>query len=332
MNRMDVIQRKFCLFILNRMKNKILSTFLLMLPLLAAAQEKKPTLMILPSDGWCARRYFMTAYDNQGMKVSVPDYQAAFREDMELAPVVSKVGELMTSMGYSIKDCEMELRALTMRQAEDNLTQSRASGAYLSETPLDMLKRRTQSDIIVQVDWHVNKEASGKSVTYTLEAFDAYTSKRIATATGTGAASNDIIPRLLENAVKENISGFDRQMNHYFADLQKNGREIVMSVRCWDNWENDLETEYDGEELTDFIQSWFRANTVDGQFSLTTATEDMLQFEQVRIPFFDEKGAALDARGFAVQLRKYLQKTPFGISSKVMTRGLGEAVLVLGEK
>lgn len=329
---MDVIQLNFCLLILNRMKNKILSTFLLMLPLLAAAQEKKPTLMILPSDGWCARRYFMTTYDNQGMKISVPDYQAAFREDMELAPVVSKVGEMMTSMGYSIKDCEMELRALSMRQAEDNLTQSRASGAYLSETPLDMLKRRTQSDIIVQVDWRVNRESSGKSVTYTLEAFDAYTSKRIATATGTGAASDDIIPRLLENAVKEKISGFDKQMNHYFADLQKNGREIVLSVRCWDNWEYDLETEFDGEELTDCIQSWLRENTVDGQYSLTVTTEDMLQFEQVRIPFFDEKGVALDARGFAVLLRKYLQKTPFEISSKVMTRGLGEAVLVLGEK
>lgn len=320
------------MLILDRMKNKIFSGVLFLFSVLAVAQEKKPTLMILPSDGWCSRRYFMTTYDNQGLKVSIPDYQTAFREDAELSPVVSKVGELMTSLGYSLKDCEMELRALTMRQAEDNLTQSRTSGSYLAETPLDMLKRRTQSDIIVQVDWHVNREASGKSVTYTLEAFDAYTSKRIATATGTGAASNDIIPRLLENAVREKISGFDKQMDRYFKDLKKSGREIVLSVRCWDGWENDLETEYAGEELTDCILSWLRGHTVAGQFSLTVATEDMLQFEQVRIPFFDEKGVALDARGFAAQLRKHLQTEPFDIVSKVMTRGLGEAVLVLGEK
>lgn len=313
------------------MKSKVY-IFLLFLTTFATAQEKKPTLMILPSDGWCARRYFMTSFDNQGMKVSVPDYQAAFREDMELAPVVSKVGELMTSRGYSIKDCEMELRALTMRQAEDNLTQSRESGAYLSETPLDVLKRRTQSDIIIQVDWHVNKEVSGKSVTYTLEAFDAYTSKRIATATGTGTPSNNIVPRLLENAVKQEISGFDKAMDRYFRDLKKNGREIVLTVRCWDDWENDLETEYGEEELTDWIQSWLRENTVKGNFSRTVATEDILQFEQVRIPFFDEKGNALDARGFAVLLRRYLRSAPFEINSKVMTRGLGEVVLVLGEK
>lgn len=307
-------------------------TLLFLLPFLAGAQEKKPTLMILPSDGWCARRYFVTTYDNQGLKVSVPDYQTAFREDLELAPVVSKVGELMTSLGYSLKDCEMELRALAMRQAEDNLTQSKSSGSYLSESPLDMLKRRTQSDIIIQVDWRVNKESSGKSVTYTLEAFDAYTSRRIATSTGTGPASNDIVPRLLENAVKSNIAVFDKQMDQYFRDLKKNGREIVLTVRCWDSWENDLETEYGGEELTDCIQAWLRANTVAGSYSLTVATEDLLQFKQVRIPFFDENKAAMDARAFAVRLRKYLQKEPFNIVSKVMTRGLGEVVLVLGEK
>lgn len=73
-----------------------------------AAQEKKPTLMILPSDNWCAQRYFTTTYENQGVQVVVSDYPTAFREDTELGGVVSKVGELLTGMGYSLKDCEQE--------------------------------------------------------------------------------------------------------------------------------------------------------------------------------------------------------------------------------
>jgi len=76
---------------------------------LTAAQKKKPTLIILPSDSWCTQPYFMSNYDNQGLTVSVTDSQAAFREDLELRPVVSKAGELLTSYGYSLKDCEMEL-------------------------------------------------------------------------------------------------------------------------------------------------------------------------------------------------------------------------------
>ena len=209
---------------------------------------------------------------------------------------------------------------------------SKTSGASLVESPLDMLKRRTKSDIIIQLGWQVNRENQGKSVTFTLEAFDAYTSKRIATATGTSEPSTDIIPRMLERTVQSYIRDFDRQMDNYFRDLRRHGREIVLAVRCWDSWENDLETEYDGEELTDCIQQWMRDNTVDSSFNLTDGTESFAQFEQVRIPFFDSKGNAMDARAFATSLRKYLQQEPYHITSKVLVRGLGEAIIVLGEK
>ena len=93
-----------------------------------------------------------------------------------------------------------------------------------------------------------------------------------------------------------------------------------------------METEFAGEELTDCIQSWMNDNTVGGVFNLTDASESFLQFEQVRIPFFDEKGRAMDARSFANELRKFLRKDPFQIEAKVMIRGLGEAIVVLGEK
>jgi hypothetical protein len=40
----------------------------------------------------------------------------------------------------------------------------------------------------------------------------------------------------------------------------------------------------------------------------------------------------MDAREFGRELQKYLKKQPFNIDAKLMTRGLGEAILVLGEK
>lgn len=314
------------------MMNRLTTFFvasIIALPLMAA-QEKKPTLMILPSDNWCAQRYFTTTYDNQGVPVVVPDYPTAFREDTELGGVVSKVGELLTGLGYSLKDCEQEYKAMQSRITEENVTMS-STGANLVESPLDMLKRRTKSDIIIQLGWQVNKATGGHSVTFSLEAFDAYTNKRIATASGTSDASTEIVPKLLENAVLQKIADFDMQMTQYYADLQAKGREIVMTIRCWDSWENNLETEYNNEELLDCIQNWLNDHTVNGAFNLTDATETMAQFEQVRIPFFDEKGRAIDARAFATQLRKYLQQQ-YQITAKVMVRGLGEANIILGEK
>jgi hypothetical protein len=57
-----------------------------------------------------------------------------------------------------------------------------------------------------------------------------------------------------------------------------------------------------------------------------------MRFEQVRIPLFDEAGTPIDARSFGKKLQKYLKKEPFLIDVKLMTRGLGEVILVLGEK
>lgn len=310
--------------------SKVVFTTVLLtaIPMLSVAQTaKKPTLMILPSDHWCAMRYYSTSFDNQGTKVTVPDYQAAFMQDTELNPVISKVGGMLTKLGYSVKDAEQSIKTLNVRQAEDNVMVSKTTGAQLAESPLDVLKRRIKSDIVIQLSWEMSR--SGK--TFTLEAFDAYTSKRIATASGTMTEKGTIV-ETLEAAVQQSIKPFDKQMDTWYADQRKNGREIALTVRCWDNWENDLETEYDGEELTDCIQEWMRKNTVNEAFNLSDGTETFAQFEQVRIPMFDDKDRAMDARAFATALRKHLQKSPYNITSKVIVRGLGEAVIVLGEK
>ena len=288
--------------------------------------------MILPSDNWCNQRYFMTSFSNQGSTVKVPNYQQAFMEDTELPLVISKVGGVLTGLGYSLKDAEQEIKSIATKTAEDNVTYSKTSGAALNETPLDVLKRRVKSDIIIQIWWKLNRDSKGHSASFTLEAFDTYTNKRIATSSGTTKSSTEGIPVLLEQAVKENIKPFDEHMSRWYDEQKKNGREIVLTVRCWDNWENDLETEYEGNELTDCIQDWLAEHTVNAAYNLSDGTETFVQFEQVRIPLLDQRGRAMDARAFATELRKYLQKSPYNITSKVMMRGLGEAIIVLGEK
>ncbi len=288
--------------------------------------------MILPSDNWCTQRYFMTEFDNQGTKQSVPNYKQAFQEDTELGQVISKIGALMIDKGFPLKDAEQELKAIETRNAEDNMTTSKTSGSSISESPLDILKKRAKADIIIQIWWKVNKVDDQKSVSFILEAFDAYTSKRIASSTGNGTPSNEIIPVQLEKAILANIDPFAGQLQSHFEDMFTNGREIMLTIKIWDSWENDLETEFDGEELTDIVDDWMAKNTVSGRYNMTDATENIIRFEQVRIPIYDDRDRAIDARGFAKDLRKFLIVEPYLIESKLMTRGLGEAIIVLGEK
>jgi hypothetical protein len=299
----------------------------------AYSQAKKPTLMILPSDNWCEQRYFMTEFDNQGTKQKVPNYKQAFQEDTEIGQVISKVGSLMIDRGFPLKDAEQELKAIEQRAAEDNMTTSTASGAGLSESPLDKLKNRAKADIVIQIWWKVSKTEQGKVISFILEAFDAYTSKRIAASTGNGTPNNtDIVPVLLQNAILANIDAFAAQLQAHFDVMFANGREVRLTIKKWNSWDKDLETEIDGEEITDHITKWMDANTFQGRFNKTDASESIIRFEQVRIPLHDDKNKALDARDFGKKLQKILKAAPYNFEVKLMTRGLGEAILVLGEK
>ncbi|MEY3421562.1 MAG: hypothetical protein RIR48_1858 [Bacteroidota bacterium] len=300
--------------------------------LTSQAQQKKPTLMILPSDNWCNQRYFMSSFNDQGTMKKIPNYKQAFQEDTELGQVIAKLGAFMLNEGYTLKDAEQEIKKLEQVSAEDNVTASNNSGSDLSETPLDKLKKRAKSDIIIQLWWEVNTATGGNVIRYTLDAFDAYTGKRIASSTGNSKASDKFIPDLLLKAVKENFSLFNSQIDTYFNDMKKNGREVIVKIKTWKNWDKNLEEEYDGKELNEYITGWMKKNTLRGNFNTTDNSETYILFEQTRIPLVNESGEAMDARDFTRGLQKYLKAAPFNITSKLMTRGLGEAILVLGEK
>jgi hypothetical protein len=111
-----------------------------------------------------------------------------------------------------------------------------------------------------------------------------------------------------------------------------NGREIRLTVKRWNTWQYTLEDEIEGEEITDHINNWMRTNTVNKRFNMSDASENIIRFEQVRIPIYDANGNPIDARAFAKGLQKHLKSTPYNFEVKLVTRGLGEAILILGEK
>lgn len=314
------------------MKQLVVSSlFLLMTNLCVFAQTaKKPTIMVIPSDHWCTSRYFTKVMDNQGKKVTINDYEVAFREDAELYSVAAKIGEIMAADGYPVKDYMQEYKSLMDEQTEEEVTMS-SMGSMIEETPLDMLRSRVKYDIELRVDWTINKEGKGHSISVNIAAIDTYSNKQVAAANGTSKAGDMIIARLIDGALEKQMKNFATQLNTHFNDIQQNGREITLQIRTWDSGYVTLEDENeDGDELIDVISEWVEENTVNGAFNLASNTETRAKFEQVRIPMFNEKGRAMDARMFATQLRKHLKSQ--GFDSKVMNKGLGEAVIVIGEK
>lgn len=296
------------------------------------AQAKKPTIMVVPSDNWCTQNGYMEQLNNHGTLVNVPNYKKALQENSDIGNVITKINGLMAERGFPLKNLESVISSLESQSAEDAMTTSK-SGSDLSESPVDKLKSVAKADIIIQLGWTVVKSGFSNRITFNMQGIDAYTSKSVAESQGTGnPSSNAPVIVLLEETVIANIDNFNAKLQRHFDDLLANGREITIRIKKFQSWDGDLEKEYDGKELGTIIEEWLSKNTVKHRFSTTDATENMMFFEQVRIPLYNSTGTAIDARAFCKGLQKYLAASPYSIVNKLTTKGLGQATLILGEK
>lgn len=316
------------------MKKSIFTIALALVALIANAQIKKPELMVIPSDVWCIANGYYTEVENMGITAKVPNYKQALQENMGLKLAIAKLNDLMAERQFPLQSLEQTIKNLEQRRMEDNLTTSKA-GNEIAESPLDEVARAAKCDIILEISWEMKDFGPKHSLSYILEARDAYTGKSIGAASGTGAPSFSAdVDVLLEEAIVANMDNFNNRLLDHFTEMQTIGREIILDIKVFANNAAgvDLETEYKGEELVDIIENWLQLNTVQGRFSRQYSSENVANFTQVRIPVYDDRGRAIDANGFAKGLAKMLRQEPYSIPCKVLVKGLGRAVIILGEK
>jgi hypothetical protein len=318
------------------MKKYVLLCILLLSALISFSQAKKPTIMVIPSDNWCIKNGYVQSQDVMGTIKTFPDYKAAVQNDTELLMVLSKINTLMADRGFPLKNLESVLKTLETQSAEVSLLNSK-SGADLAESPIDVLTRTANADIIIQITYVVNTVGPKKSITFMLQGLDAYTNKQIAGAQGTGQPSlSTELTVLLEEAVISYIDDFNSRLQDHFNDLFANGREVALQVRVFNGAAFDIEQEFDWKgkklECGEIIEDWVADNTVQKRYSLSSSSENRMIFEQVRIPLFDDRDRPMDTRRWVRDLRTMLTGAPFNTPVKIYTRGLGEVWLILGEK
>jgi hypothetical protein len=291
--------------------------------------------MVVPSDNWCVQNNYVQKFDNQGTEMTLPDYRAALQQNSDLLLAISKINELMAERGFPLKNLESSLKTLMNQSAEDAMLMNK-SGSMIVESPIDQLKKVAKADIWMQLTYTVNQMGPKRSLTFNLQGLDAYTDKQIAGASGTGSPSFAAeLAILIEEAILSHLDSFNAQLQNHFDDILTNGREIVVRIKTWADSPYDLESEFDGEELGAIIENWMSDNTVNSRFNTVDATENMMLFEQVRIPLSqteaDGRVRQLDARRWVGMLRKELREK-YNVESKLMMQGLGQAQLVIGEK
>ena len=252
------------------MKRVFLSCICLLVTILSFGQAKKPTLMVVPADNWCVANNFVDKINDMGTTKDVPNYKRALQNSADCYNVITKINTLMSDRNFPLKDLSSVLKSLANNSVMDLVTTSK-SGAELVESTLDVIKRNSNADIIIELNWQVNTVGPKKSITYSLAAKDSYTDKQIAGAQGTGTPSFSAeLPVLLEEAVIANMDNFCAQLQAHFDDMMVNGREVTMEVKVVDDGSGiDMSTEYEGQELTDIIDDWVSDNSVNHRYNLS---------------------------------------------------------------
>lgn len=320
---------------------RLLVTFIFTLHvLLVCGQAKKPTIMVVPSDIWCIQNGYIAGVDENGRRI--PDYQKAMQNSSDMRALVSAMGGIMAGREFPMKSLEAELKKIDQDNVMlDAINMDQAGMRLIQENSVERLLRSAKADIVVDVAFEV-KTGMRSQVVFNVQAIDAYTSKilsgNVGASTASAAASLEL---LLTESVESYIDQFSHDLQRHFDDLFMNGREIRVAMMRWNNSSVDFETQFDysGQmaELADIIEVWMADKSVEGRYSVEQRSENMLRFEQVRIPLYSTNIAgrevAIDAAAWLRPLSTELHKETYGnIPTKIIPKGLGEVWLVIGEK
>ena len=315
------------------MKNKITLLFLLFLQCVAYCQKQtKTSFMVVPGDNWMTQNGYYKLVDNQGDEEPVFNYKKALLESADLKLVLVKVEAMLVERGLKVINFESALNNVKMDNAENAVLTSKTSKASASESAFDMLMKTAKADVLVKVSWTNNKIGPYNQISLIMEGIDSYTLTPFAPVQGIGKKSFEAsIPILLEEVVLTKIDELLARVDEHAADIQENGRKVKIVFKKWDSWTGDFEQEFDGKELNEILEEWFKTNAKGGSFEIEEATDNKMVFV-ARIPLLDENNAAMTANSFIRPLNKLLKAPPYSILNKLMNYGLGKAQIMLGEK
>lgn len=319
---------------------KILLSFLMICGVAASAvaqtppagQAAAPSIMVIPSDGWCSSNGFMKSQVINGVEYFEPEYRKALLSSPELKMAISTVNRLMSNEGFNLVDLESTLKNIEVENAENSVTMS-SSGAMINESPRETLARVARADLIFEITWHVNKIGPQSSVLWTLRALDSYSLKEVASAGSTSAQSiGKELSVLLEESIASNMSSFLGLLKNYFTQLKTLGREIALEIRIWDNAGFNFESDFEDDELGYFIKQWVKRNAVGGTTTPSLSSPNVLKYTNIRIPNVDAEGYQITASDWIHKLSRRLKKAPTVGGVTEYSKGLGTIILILGTK
>jgi len=295
-----------------------------------SAFAQKPSIMTIPADIYMNKNGFINEVKQiDGNMRKVPNYTNLFLNDRYMRIIMTSINSAFQDNGYPIKDFEATLKRLENREIEMSLS-DRPSQVSMR----DMILTTAKADIILDIDYFVERTLAGESIVFTINAIDAYTSEPVASVPLSGVPGAGVqMSVLLKEAVVQSMPEFEGKLMNHFVDIRDNGRKGVVEFTLSENCEFDFEEwfDYNGdeEELSFILRDILKRNTVNSQFRVQLSTRTQMIFEDVRIPLMDDENFPQDFETWANnKILRAVRRDP-GITMKRESLGLGHVRLIV---
>lgn len=295
-----------------------------------SAFAQKPSIMTIPADIYMNKNGFINEVKQiDGNPKKVPNYTNLFLNDRYMRIIMTAINSAFQDNSYPIKDFEATLKRLENREIEMSLS-DRPSQVSMR----DMILTTAKADIILDIDYFVERTLAGESIVFTINAIDAYTSEPVASVPLSGVPGAGVqMSVLLKEAVVQSMPEFEGKLLKHFEDIRDNGRKGVVEFTLSENCEFDFEEwfDYNGdeEELSFILRDILKRNTVNSQFRVQLSTRTQMIFEDVRIPLTDDENFPQDFETWANnKILRAVRRDP-GITMKRESLGLGHVRLIV---
>lgn len=286
---------------------RIFSVFLLLTfaVMMKAQQATMPTIIVFPGDTWMTDHGFMKTFNDKGETKYKPEYNDAFVNSREIGSVISSIQKVLEERQFEHQDLQNLLRTFQNERAEE--LANAADGYEAEKGAMDELMQQARPDIRVDVEYGVEKSGPRKNISYNIKAVDAYTSEQVSSMEGTIQMTMDPTDLALRKGVAGNCDDFCERILEHYRDLRDNGRKVVVIFRTSPSaGVNFIKDEIgdDGDTYDEFLYSWMKKHAVNQACKIARKSAKMVEFNPVRIPFFDESGSPIDAEEWARGIRK----------------------------
>ncbi len=293
-------------------------------------EQAKPTLFVMPSDQLLRRFGMIKEEQAHGRTILVRDFGGYLLRDDDSRYIISAIQNQFINVGFPLNDLEQTIRSIQDQELLDALED-------IQQDAKTMLLTSARPDIILELDYSMIADRTSRnlnrSLTLTLRAIDAFSNQVIATIQQTGfgkdSRGNNSAPGLAEAMIKEYISDFTQQINSYFADIIRNGRNATFRVTVDRGINLNMYDEcLRGDSYSDWIIDYMKANTVRGAYRLDRNTNTEIFFTNVRIKTLNENGTQYSSFDFAREFSRAMNQA-CGIRTQNRTQGLGDANVVI---